>query len=217
LLTNLVWWKGNPVVSKRLRVVSDAVVEELGSDLMVMLPGSSDVLFLSGESAGVVRQVQGGKSVEVNGTVSDLIARGVLESAKLSRRGLITAGAIGAGAGIAVMAMPGVAAAASVALGTYEIYYTAPDGSGLYSLWIPVAGADFSPSVELEFGGGYDGPGTGSTISLTPTNNGKDTFGTYWVFDQDTGGFPADPTGPWTVVDNGVTLSGPIFAIPFNL
>jgi len=94
-------------------LASGVVVEDLGSDLMVMVPGSSTVLTLSGRAADVVRTVQSGSPIVTTAVVTDLIHAGVLETTGLSRRGLVKAGAIGAGAGIAVMAMPGIAAASS--------------------------------------------------------------------------------------------------------
>jgi hypothetical protein len=97
----------------RVGLASGVVVEELGGDLMVMVPGSTEVLTLSGDAAESVRLVQSGSRVATDAVVSDLLRLGVFETSGLSRRGLIKAGAIGAGAGIAVMAMPGVAAASS--------------------------------------------------------------------------------------------------------
>lgn len=97
----------------RIAIASGVVVEELGADLMVMIPGSTEVLALSGDAATAVRRIQSGSPVATDAVVSDLVRLGVLETAGLSRRGLIRAGAIGAGAGIAVLAMPSVAAASS--------------------------------------------------------------------------------------------------------
>jgi hypothetical protein len=99
-----------------LSIAPGVITEHIGDDVVVMLPGSTDVLRLSGDAAGAVRVVQaGGVPSLPSETVSDLVKRGVLVSqAEVSRRDLIKAGAIGAGAGIAVLAMPGVAAASSV-------------------------------------------------------------------------------------------------------
>jgi hypothetical protein len=96
-----------------IAIASGVVVEEFGADLMVMVPGSTEVLTLSGDAAVAVRRVQSGSPVATDAVVSDLVRLGVLETSGLSRRGLIKAGAIGAGAGIAVLAMPSVAMAAS--------------------------------------------------------------------------------------------------------
>jgi hypothetical protein len=100
-------------VMSRVALASGVVVEELGGDLMVMVPGSTEVLTLSDVAADAVRRVQSGSPVATDAVVSDLVRLGVLETSGLSRRGLIKAGAIGAGAGIAVMAMPNAAMAAS--------------------------------------------------------------------------------------------------------
>ena len=85
----------------------------MGTDLIVMIPDSSEVLKLTGESAEVVRAVRSGLPVVAGKVVDDLKAVGVLDSPSLTRRGLVRGGAIGVGAGIAVLAMPGVAAADS--------------------------------------------------------------------------------------------------------
>jgi hypothetical protein len=98
---------------KKVSLSPGVVVEEVGNGVMVMAPGSQDVVSLSGRAAEVVRSVQSGVSVVDDSLVAELTVLGVLEVSGISRRGLIKAGAIGAGAGIAVLAMPGVAAAAS--------------------------------------------------------------------------------------------------------
>jgi hypothetical protein len=102
----------------RIAIATGVVVEDLGADLMVMVPGSPEVLTLTGNSANAVRRVQSGSPAVIDAAVSDLVRLGVLETTGLSRRGLVKAGAIGAGAGIAVMAMPSVAAASS---GSYDL------------------------------------------------------------------------------------------------
>jgi hypothetical protein len=91
------------------------VVEHVGDDVVVLVPGSTEVMKLSGGVAHTIRSIQAGAtSVLPSETVSELVDRGIIVSrAGMSRRGLIKAGAIGASAGIAVMAMPGVAAASS--------------------------------------------------------------------------------------------------------
>lgn len=99
--------------SARFRLAQGVVVEDVGNDLIVMVPGSTEVLSVSGVAATVVRKIQSGETVPVTAVTDELAKAGVLESSTLSRRGLIKAGAIGAGAGIAVLAMPTVAAASS--------------------------------------------------------------------------------------------------------
>jgi hypothetical protein len=97
-----------------VRLVFGVLVEQVGDDLMVVVPGRSDVMRLSGHTADIVHDVVSGTSVHVEDpAVADLIDLGILTSPGLSRRGLIKAGAISAGAGVAVLAMPGVAAASS--------------------------------------------------------------------------------------------------------
>lgn len=199
-------------MSGRLRVVPGVVVEELGGDLMVMVPGSPEVLTLSGESARVLRQVQAGEAVASHDAVSELIDRGVLQATKLSRRGLIKAGAVGAGAGIAVMAMPGVAAASSV---TFTIFSRM--NGPLPQLLIPVSQATFSSNAYLS-----------STILRGPTVTQTGTVdivgsGTFWLFNNFIGGAPSnlsELSGPWIILDGALNaqlpLSGPITATPLE-
>jgi hypothetical protein len=98
-----------------MSIAPGVIVENIGDDVVVMVPGSTEVIKLSGEVAHTIRSIQAGEtSVLPSETVSELVDRGIVVSqAGMSRRGLIKAGAIGAGAGIAVMAMPGAAAASS--------------------------------------------------------------------------------------------------------
>lgn len=101
-------------MSRPVRLASGVLVERVGDDVMVILPETREVLTLSGASEKVVQRVMAGQPVDAgHPAVSHLVDLGILASPGLSRRGLVKAGAIGAGAGIAVMAMPGVAAASS--------------------------------------------------------------------------------------------------------
>jgi hypothetical protein len=84
---------------------------------MVIVPHNTDVVSLSGHPAEVVLDVQAGRKVNsLEPVLRNLADLGVITTPGVSRRGLITAGAVGAGAGIAVLAMPGVAAASSVSI-----------------------------------------------------------------------------------------------------
>jgi hypothetical protein len=85
----------------------------MGNELIVMVPGSTQVLSLSGATAETIRRSQAGAPVLVNAVTDELLNAGVLESSAFSSRGLMKAGAIGVEAGVAVFAMPAVAAASS--------------------------------------------------------------------------------------------------------
>jgi hypothetical protein len=90
------------------------IVERVGDDLMVIVPGNTDVVSLSGHPAEVVLDVQAGRKVNsLEPVLRNLADLGVITTPGVSRRGLIKAGAVGAGAGIAVLAMPSAAAASS--------------------------------------------------------------------------------------------------------
>jgi hypothetical protein len=98
-----------------LSLAPGVVTECVGDDVVVMVSGSAEALKLSGEAASAVRAIQAGEApVSSPATLSGLVGCGVLASQPgVSRRGLVKAGAIGAGAGIAVLSMPGVVAASS--------------------------------------------------------------------------------------------------------
>lgn len=110
------------------------IVERLGDDLMVIVPGRTDVVSLSGRPAKIVIDLQAGTGVEPSEpALRDLVDLGVITAPGLSRRGLIKVGAAGAGASIAVLAMPGVAAASSspvVSGGVRRFDVGQPDPSG---------------------------------------------------------------------------------------
>jgi hypothetical protein len=99
-----------------LSIAPGVVIEHVGSDVVLLVPGSTEVIKLSGDAAHIIRAIQAGDvSVLPSESVSELVNLGIFVSqAGMSRRGLIKAGAIGAGAGIAAMAMPSVAAASSI-------------------------------------------------------------------------------------------------------
>lgn len=97
----------------RVTLAPGVVLEELGREVMVLVPGSSKALTLSGDAAEIVRSVEFGESVQSNRVVQELLNLGVLEDSGVSRRTLVRASAIGAGAAIAVMVMPAVSYADS--------------------------------------------------------------------------------------------------------
>lgn len=102
------------MVNNHVTLSPGVVVEKVGNEVLVKVPGSAGIIMLSGEAHAVIRSVEAEELVAGSDAVAELIRLGVLtESSGVSRRGLITAGALGAGMGIAVLAMPGVAAAAS--------------------------------------------------------------------------------------------------------
>jgi len=97
-----------------INVLPGVIVERVGSDLMVIVPGHTDVVALSGHTVDVFLDVKDGRKVDPSDpALRDLIDRGIISAVGLSRRGLVRTGALAAGAGIAVLAMPGVAAASS--------------------------------------------------------------------------------------------------------
>lgn len=99
----------------RYRLASGVVVEDVGNDVLVFLPGSSEILRLSGEPAEFLRSVVAGRAPDSvdSGVVPRLIELDVLSSPAISRRHFVGASAVTVGAGFSVMALPQAAAAAS--------------------------------------------------------------------------------------------------------
>jgi hypothetical protein len=103
----------------KVSLVENLVVENVGADVMVMVPGADQVVSLSGESARVVRALleSGAADLQSSDVLDELIRCGVvhpeLEAAGLSRRGLLIGGAGIAGAGVLALSMPTAAMASS--------------------------------------------------------------------------------------------------------
>jgi hypothetical protein len=119
--------ENTPMGKTTFTITPGAVIELIGNEAVVMLPGSTSVMRVSEEQAHTLRAIEAGHTPGLPAqTVESLIDAGIVVSeAGMSRRSLVKAGAIGAGAGIAVMAMPGVAAASSGPAETAP----APDGA----------------------------------------------------------------------------------------
>jgi hypothetical protein len=98
-----------------LRVAPGVVVEQVGKDLLVVAPGSSDVVKLDGSAADVFRAIEAGRPITgATDIIENLQSAGIIETpAAVSRRSLIRVGTLGVGAGFAVLSMPGVAMASS--------------------------------------------------------------------------------------------------------
>jgi len=144
------------VKKSSMSIAPGVIVETIGDDVVVMVPESTEVIRLSGDAAQLVRAIHDGPAVAPTQTVTELINRGILVSPTgMSRRGLITAGAIGAGAGITALAMPGVAAASSSSdepgdgrialLGDYYLFFTQPNWYLIYNTPALVDPARMSP------------------------------------------------------------------------
>ena len=103
------------MTTHHIAITPGVIVEQVGNDCVVLLPGHEDVIRLTGKASSVVRQVQAGHRVVVSDpAVLELIDLGVIQSGStLSRRGVVRAGFVGAGVGIAALALPSVASASS--------------------------------------------------------------------------------------------------------
>jgi hypothetical protein len=103
------------VREERLKLAPGVTIEHVGDEFLVLLPGSTEILRLSGDAAAAVRKIHQGKYGAIPPEVANfLVARGVFaRQDSISRRGVIKAGAIGVVSGAAVLTFPAVAAAAS--------------------------------------------------------------------------------------------------------
>jgi hypothetical protein len=102
----------------QVTISSGVISERVGDELLVIVPGRTGTVRLTGYAADLFLDIRAGTKVDTADlVVADLVDLGITQASGMSRRGLIKAGAIGAGAGIAVLAMPGVAAASSSSRG----------------------------------------------------------------------------------------------------
>lgn len=107
-----------------VKIAPGVMVETVVTDLVVIVPGSLEAFRLTGEAASTLAKIRSGMKVDpTEPEVAELMSRGIVEMPGISRRGLVKAGAIGAGAGIAVMAMPSVAIASSGPEYLNGVYY----------------------------------------------------------------------------------------------
>jgi hypothetical protein len=195
--------------SMALSVMPGVIVERVGNDLMVIVPGNTDVVTLSGRPAEVLLDVRAGRKVDpTDAALRDLVDLGIVSTPGLSRRGLVKAGAIGAGAGIAVLAMPGVASASSIScqsasfdvgVGTQTDRDRFDDGELLYEevrLLISFSNvADIPPALET----GQTGTWVWTTAptaypdGVTVTWGGNPSYPNDWVFENTDTGFDLSP------------------------
>ena len=134
-------------MKKTLTLAPGAVIEPVGNDVMVMIPGNTDILRISGPAADTLRTIVAGQPIDpTTPTVLELANQGIISPSGMSRRGLIRAGAIGTGAGIAALTMPSVAAAASgenTVLGRWTTTLSGSEYTGRQIVRFTAFGFDF--------------------------------------------------------------------------
>ena len=165
-----------------MSTITRSNTEPVGDDVMVMMPGNTDILRISGPAADTLRTIVAGQPVNpVTPAVLELADQGIITTSAMSRRGLIRAGAVGAGAGIAVLAMPTAAMASSsepspfVGTGTY-----AREGN----FWdFRIAPTDFPDVGTFDY--------SNLTIGDASHGGGGNAEFRLWQF-------PANTTGPFT-------------------
>ena len=169
-------------MSADIRLVPGVFVERVGDDVVVLVPGRDESLRFSGDHANTVDAISRGDTRGVDAEIFDqLVQFGVVIAPGLSRRGLVRAGAIGAGAGIALLSLPGVAAASSGPtcenpdfVGNYE---DPEEVSVLVDEQLYDAAGDDSPDLFLA--------GTNTLISDTFGRSGGAPYALYWEFDDE--------------------------------
>jgi hypothetical protein len=121
-------------VANRFELVEGVLLQQVGGDLLVVVPDSLETLRLSGDVAITLLAIHRGEAVDCVGpNINDLIKLGIVsDRSKVSRRGLIRAGAVGVGAGIAVLALPSAAAASSLRITGQYFFAGVPGGEGAY-------------------------------------------------------------------------------------
>ena len=184
-------------MKKTMTLTPGTVIEPVADDVMVMMPGNTDILRISGPAADTLRTIVAGQPVDPSApTVIELADQGIISTSGMSRRGLIRAGAIGAGVGIAVLAMPtaAMASSSSAFTGTYV--------QGSATRWdFTIVKTDF-PDVGL-----FDY--SGLTIGGTTYGGGGGTeFQTWNSFD---GPYTGDVVGTFT--DEG---TGDVYTVTFS-
>ena len=150
------------------------IVEHVGGELLVVVRGHTDVVKLTGGVREMLEDIRAGKSVDVSDpVVVDLLELGIVSTPGVSRRGLIKAGAIGAGAGIAVLAMPGVAAASS---SNEENDDSDAETPPLQLIFLGIFGGLNEPAFEVTFASPlnrFDPGGPVTTVTALLTNDGQ--------------------------------------------
>ena len=157
---------------KMARLAKGVIVENVGPDLLLVVPGRVHALRLTGDAAEAFLKIQAGGYVDSNNpVVKELASQGVVELPGVSRRGLIKAGAVGAGAGIAVLAMPGAAAASSPSgiTGTYR--NPNPPGQYFTQFEFPASALGGATPIQFRIAPSYTGSvfnTNGGVVSFSP-------------------------------------------------
>lgn len=163
------------------------LIERVGGDLMVVVPGKSNFVRLSGSVAEVLLDVQAGRSVSSShSALSDLVNLGILNPPGMSRRGLVKAGAVGVGAGIAVMAMPSVAMASSASATPQAFWWPSSESGEFYRFFLSYASISTLRGISATTGGAdlYVGDfinGQGGAGDTTLTFGGVSLTGVRWT------------------------------------
>lgn len=128
----------------------DRRVERVDDGYLVLLPGASEVLHLTGDTAEAFETIHGGTGAmpERLAAAADRLADlGVVGRPGWTRRRMLRTGVTVAAAGVAVVALPTVAAAASPG--------TPPDTTAAPTTTTPVGSVDLVANPSFEDGSPY--------------------------------------------------------------
>jgi hypothetical protein len=151
--------KGHPVGKAIFWLADKLLIEKVGEEILVLHADSLESLRLTGEAAKIVEELQenGRSTLPESDAATELLSAGILETEQpsgLSRRSVLKSGAIAVGAGVASLALPSAAYAASVAY--VEV-------TGEWAPFLdPTTGATFANQV-LDWPDGLGSSGGGGT------------------------------------------------------
>lgn len=182
-----------------LTLAPGVLIEELGSETLIVVPGSPDALVLSGDAAHTLRQICAGRPVEsANPSVSHLIQLGIVQAPSgISRRGVLHAGLVGVGAGIVALTMPTVAAASS--------HVEEPTSGGFAVKYVNYSGGSVTVT-QFDLGMERDGSDDTDGWGLTDGQTGQVTLS-----NGDTYTVTFDESQPWFESDAGLAIDGTDF------
>lgn len=129
----------NPsMTSVTVRLSPGITIENVGNAVIAFNTEAKEVLAITGEAGSLLRTVSrpGLHTIEVSAGLKELLSLGLVEQT-MTRRGVIRAGALGTGAGIAFLAMPSAAiASSSPTVNTTRFRLRTASGDPLYETTI---------------------------------------------------------------------------------
>lgn len=194
-------------------IAPGVVLEDLGREMLVVVPGRSEIIRLSGPSAKTVRALQQGFQPNTDDTsLRELRDLGITGSTSgFSRRSLLRAGVLGVGAGITVAAMPSLALASSSEAPLFGSWAVFDSNIEFTFEWT----SNPRPSDDLNDGGPKPSPISSEAFAASVGNPSTEGSTTAWlgaisiVF----GSSSFVPSGAYT---GTFTFDGATYEVTFN-